>query len=105
MRTTVTLDSDVLRLLQDEMHRTRTSFKQSLNQVLRRALAPQPPKARKRFRLRAGPVGLQPGLDETRLGQLADQLEDMALLERMRRAEAAEILRQARAQDKRQARK
>lgn len=97
MRTTVTLDADVLRLLQDEMHRTRSSFKQSLNQAVRRALSTRTSTPAKPFVLRTFAMGLRPGIDETKLGQLADQLEDEALLERMRRAEAAEAVRQRRA--------
>ena len=39
MRTTVTLDPDVDRLLKEEMQRSGTTFRQALNQVVRRALA------------------------------------------------------------------
>lgn len=35
MRTTVTLDKDVERLLRDEMQRARKSFKASLNDAVR----------------------------------------------------------------------
>ena len=39
MRTTVTLDADVERLLKDTVHRTRRSFSQTLNDAGRTALA------------------------------------------------------------------
>ena len=38
MRTTVTLDADVEKLLRDSMHRERKSFKRALNEALRRGL-------------------------------------------------------------------
>jgi Arc/MetJ family transcription regulator len=38
MRTTVTLDDDVKRLLQDAMHRSGKSFKETLNAALRAGL-------------------------------------------------------------------
>lgn len=100
----MTLDADVLRLLQDEMHRTRSSFKQSLNQAVRRALTVGQPRKSEAFVLRPGPRGLRPGIDDTRLGQFADQLEDKALVERMRRAEAAAAAIQERATKKRRGR-
>lgn len=41
MRTTVTIDADTAALLQEEVARTGLSFKQVLNQAVRRALAPR----------------------------------------------------------------
>lgn len=87
MRTTVTLDDDVERLLRESMLRTRRSFKESLNQALRAGLqaerpaAPEPP-----FVVRAWPLGLRPSVDPDRLNQLADELETEALLDRMHAA-------------------
>jgi hypothetical protein len=40
MRTTVTLDPDVERLVKDAMRERGLSFKQALNEALRRDLAP-----------------------------------------------------------------
>ncbi|MGH9412890.1 MAG: hypothetical protein ACRD0Y_04030 [Terriglobales bacterium] len=101
MRTTVTLDGDVQRLLQDEMHRSRTSFKRSLNEAVRRGLASPSRQKLEPFVVKSFPMGLRPGIDPNRLNQLADELEDEALVARMRRAEAAERARQARARSKR----
>ncbi|HVA62844.1 MAG TPA: hypothetical protein VNF74_03890 [Terriglobales bacterium] len=95
MRTTVTLDEDVERLLQEEMHRTRKSFKESLNQALRAGLA-GPAAALEPFVVRARPMGLRAGVDPGRLNQLGDELEVEAAIARMRGAEAAERRRQAR---------
>ena len=38
MRTTVTLEKDVERMLREAMHRSRRSFKQTLNSALRAGL-------------------------------------------------------------------
>jgi hypothetical protein len=89
MRTTVTLDGDVERLLRDEMHRSRRPFKVCLNEAVRAGLRARPARAR-RFVVRPLRLGqLLPGIDPAKLNSLADELEDQALLERMRSAEAA----------------
>jgi len=87
MRTTVTIDDDVAQRLRDAMHRRRTNFKEALNTALRRGLAntsPQP--ARKRFIVKGPFLGrIQPGIDPAGFNKLADQLEDEAILAKLRR--------------------
>jgi hypothetical protein len=75
-RTTVTLDSDVDRLLRDAMQKRRLNFKEALNQSLRRGLTELlgEPDARP-FVVDARPMGLRPGIDPARLNQLHDELE------------------------------
>ena len=87
MRTTVTLENDVERMLRDAMHRSRTSFKQALNAALRTGLSGKtvPTKAR-RFVVRARPMGLRAGLDPAGFNKLADELEVDAFLEQHTRA-------------------
>lgn len=76
MRTTVTLDADVVRLLEQAMQAHGQSFKQVLNQAVRRGLADvisqtvEPP-----FEYEARPMGLRAGIDPARLNALADELE------------------------------
>lgn len=83
MRTTVTLDKDVERLIKDAMHRSRRSFKDTLNRAVRAALGTAPPSAeRAAFVVRARPLGLRPGIDPTGLNKLADDLEADAFRER-----------------------
>ena len=82
MRTTVTLDKDVERMLRDAMHSSRKSFKETLNAALRTALGGkslQPKRAR--FVVRARPLGLRAGLDPAAFNKLADDLEVDAFLE------------------------
>ena len=75
MRTTVTLDPDVADKLQRLAHARRASFKETLNDVLRRGLAGQSgASASKPFRVRPHASGLRPGIDPQRLNQLVDQL-------------------------------
>jgi hypothetical protein len=80
MRTTLTLDPDVARLIEDEVHRRRRPVKEVVNEALRRALAPQPPgpSAGRRYRVRPHAAGLLPGLDRGRLNALVDELDDTA---------------------------
>jgi hypothetical protein len=41
---------------------------------------------RKRFSVKARPMGLRPGIDPTKLAELADELETEAVLESTRRS-------------------
>jgi hypothetical protein len=83
MRTTVTLDKDVERLLREAMHRSRTGFKQTLNAALRAGLAQKAAPAPSRpFVVKARPLGLRAGLDPAGFNKLADDLECDAMLEK-----------------------
>lgn len=76
MRTTVTLEKDVERLLREAMHRSRRGFKETLNTAIRAGLGRQPAsRSRAPFVVKARPMGLRPGLDPAGLNQLADELE------------------------------
>lgn len=77
MRTTVTLDSDVAAKLKELAHRRRTSFKETLNDVIRKGLSSQAaargPAERYVVEPHAG--GFRPGVDPVKLNQLVDELE------------------------------
>lgn len=73
MRTTVTLDSDVERILRDEIHRSRRSFKDILNDAVRTALKPKSNQLPKL--LPPASMGIMPGVDPARFTNLADELE------------------------------
>ena len=82
MRTTVTLDHDVERLLKEAMHRSRRSFKETLNRALRAALGREPARSgRPAFALTTRPLGLRAGIDPTSFNKLADELEADAFRE------------------------
>ncbi len=75
MRTTLTLDDDVARLLDKEAKRTGTSFKETVNRALRLGLmaAKQPP--RKPFVVTPVKLGLPPGLSYDNVEELLEALE------------------------------
>jgi len=87
MRTTVTLDKDVERLLRETQHRLRKSFKQVLNDALRAGLSGRPLNAKApRFVLKTKSMGLRAGIDFTSLNKLADELETESIVTKTRRS-------------------
>jgi len=85
MRTTLTLDPDVARMIEEQVHRLRKPVKQVVNDALRRGLSPQAGRLRpRRYRVRPHTATLLPGLDRGRLNALADELEDRALVAKLR---------------------
>ena len=87
MRTTVTLDKDVERKVRDAMHRSRISFKETLNNAVRAGLSSKSvPLEAKPFSIKARPLGLRSGIDPSGFNKLADELEADVFLEKNRRA-------------------
>ena len=76
MKVTLTLDEDVADLLKAQSRLQDRPFKQVVNEVLRRGMAPAPqgPEPRE-FRVVPNRSGLVPGVDPLKLNQLNDQLE------------------------------
>jgi hypothetical protein len=78
MRTTLTIDDDVAGLLQRMAGTQGHSFKEVVNETLRKGLeagghpdmSPRVP-----FKVRARALGLKPGFDADRMNQLVDELE------------------------------
>lgn len=71
MRTTLTLDEDVAAKLRDAMAESGHSFKETVNQVLRRgldAMAVEPP--RERFVVRARALEPRAGVSYDNIGEL-----------------------------------
>lgn len=77
MRTTLTLDDDVALKLKRLAERSQTSFKQTVNDVLRRGLAAQELRRPRRepFRVATFNSGFRAGVDPLKLNQLNDELE------------------------------
>ena len=86
MRTTVTLDPDVERLLKLAMHRERKSFKQVLNEAIRTGLKPSSPRRKEKFTVRSSPLGLRPGFDSAGFNKLADEMEAESVSSRIAQA-------------------
>jgi hypothetical protein len=87
MRTTVTLEKDVEQMLRCAMHRSRHSFKATLNNALRAGLTAKPVQTRRaRFVVKARPMGLRAGIDPASLNKLADDLETDSVMAKAQRA-------------------
>ena len=85
MRTTLTLDPDVAQLLTEEAHRQRKPFKQIVNEAIRKGLAPSTGEARQGlFRVRPHRTSLRSGIDVASFNKLADELEEDAVIEKLR---------------------
>jgi hypothetical protein len=78
MRTTITLDPDVERLLQEKQYLTKKSFKEVVNEAIRSALRPRSRRSPKL--IPPQPMGLRIGIDPRSLSALADDLEAEAYL-------------------------
>ena len=77
MRTTLTLDDDVLAKLKVEMRRTNKSLKQTVNDLLRLGLSARRGASSKgRFVVELRDLGdTQPGVSLDNVGELLDHLE------------------------------
>jgi hypothetical protein len=78
MRTTLTLDDDVARLIDDAMHRERKPMKQVVNEALRRALSSEDKV--EPYRISPHHSRVRAGVDVTALNRLADEFDDEAIL-------------------------
>ena len=76
MRTTLTIDPDVERLLKREMRRSARSMKAVVNDALRAGLGAggKPPNAPP-YAVEPHDFGFRPGVDTDRLNQLVDETE------------------------------
>jgi len=76
MRTTLTLDDDVAAKLKAESRRSGRSFREVVNETLRRGLATRRAPARQPFRATARDLGnLRPGLSLDNVAELIEQVE------------------------------
>ena len=78
MRTTLTLDPDVSQKLRAEMRRSGKSFKETVNEFLRRGLNTRTVASAQAFVVRARQMGVRPGLAYENPGELLEQLEGPA---------------------------
>jgi len=84
VRTTLTLDPDVARLLEEEAHRRRKPFKQVVNDAIRKGLSPRAARRSvERYRVVPHETKLRPGIDAGAMSRLAEELEDEAIRARI----------------------
>ena len=82
MRTTVTLDPDVVEGLKALARRRRLSFKAVLNDAVRAGLAAERGGSRP-FKVEARPMGVRPGVDLTHALRIASELEDEEIIRKL----------------------
>jgi hypothetical protein len=76
VRTTLTLDDDIGAKLKEQARQSGKPFKEVVNRFLRIGLnAPEQPRPKNRFVVKARPLGLPSGLSYDNIGDLLDQLE------------------------------
>ena len=81
MRTAVTLDPDVARLLNEQARPTRKPFKEALNAAVRMGLGRVSESGTPRsFTIEARPMQLKAGVDAARFNSLLDELEAVNFL-------------------------
>ena len=78
MRTTLTLDDDVIRLLRQETRRSGASFKAAVNHFLRLGLTAAKKPPAKPFRVHPRKLGLPPGLTYDNVEELLETVEGRA---------------------------
>jgi plasmid stability protein len=87
MRTTLTLDDAIDRELRELAGKHGASYKAELNRVLRAGLAAlRRPAPAKPYRLKPRALGRVTGVDYDKVGQLADELDDLVKLKADRAA-------------------
>lgn len=76
MRTTLTIDDDIARLVEQEVQRSGESMKGTVNRLLRLGLAAsKKPEKRKPFKVKARPLGIRPGLSYDSIPELLEKIE------------------------------
>ncbi|MSV35836.1 MAG: DUF2191 domain-containing protein [Bryobacterales bacterium] len=84
MRTTLTLEPDVALKLKRKMAARKLTLKDAVNQALRIGLTAEERPKSKPFRVEPFSMQFLPGIDQDKLGQLADQLEDEEIVRKLR---------------------
>ena len=76
VRTTLTLDDDVAAKLQSAARRSGRSFREVVNETLRRGLVSSRPARREPFRIAPRSLGgVRPGISLENVGRLLEQVE------------------------------
>jgi len=83
MRTTVTLDPDVERLIRTAMKQRGSSFKQALNQAVRDGLVGKRQPRRKKFVQQSFHMGAPKNFRWEKILAIADAMEDEEIIRKM----------------------
>jgi hypothetical protein len=82
MRTTITLEPDVVELIEALRRERRITFKQAVNEAIRAGLAPRSDRP---FVQQTYSLGVRPDIDLDRARHLADALEDQEIIRKLAR--------------------
>ena len=85
VRTTLTLDPDVAQRLKQRVRDRKITFKQAVNETLRRGLDFSGPEGLPRFQVEPHSCRFRPGVDLDNLNQLVDELEAEAVRDKLTR--------------------
>ena len=86
LRTTLTIEPAVARLIRKRMSREHLSLKAVVNDALREGLKVLEAEGQAKsfsFKVKAHSFGFRPGLDLDKLNQFADEMEDEEAVDRM----------------------
>jgi hypothetical protein len=76
VRTTLSIDDDIAKLVEHEVRRSGDSFKGTVNRLLRLGLtAARNPDAGQRFEVKPRSMGLRPGLSYDCIAELLEEAE------------------------------
>ncbi len=81
MRTTVAIDPELQTRVKELARERGVSFREALNDVLRRGLGSQP--GPRSYEVPARPLGLRPGIDLDKALSLAAELEDDEIVRKL----------------------
>jgi hypothetical protein len=86
MRTTLTIDDDLVGALKDLAHRSKRPFKEVVNETLRAGLTTRRAPRAKPYRVKPASLGeVLPGINLDKALALADALEDQEIAAKMER--------------------
>lgn len=87
MRTTLTLDDDLAMALHNKAHDEGRTFKDVVNEVIRRGLVTKAPPKPPEYRVKAFDMGLRAGIDIANINDLLGEMDAQRYLEIARRYE------------------
>ena len=83
MRTTVAIDPELQTRVKELARERGVSFREALNDVLRRGLRPGAGTGSQRYKVPTRPLGLRPGIDLDKAFALAAELEDDEIVRKL----------------------
>ena len=83
MRTTLTVDDDIMRKLKDEVHRTGFPLKQIVNTTLEIGLRNLHKKQQRKYKLKTFSMGSSLVVDLDKALQIASKMEDDEIIRKM----------------------